>query len=139
MANHIHVKKMSDGSGRDTYIQQDTTVLHGKEQLGKIRVHSHKPFTHLELRGHPPLSAREKRRHTPSIRRGGPGWLPSIHQGDLRRMQESLSHYGGKDSLHLYPSAQSSPRMQPPRTALLNELQASLNSPRAMLESHRSS
>mmetsp|Transcript_103090 Transcript_103090/g.321242 ORF Transcript_103090/g.321242 Transcript_103090/m.321242 type:complete len:150 (-) Transcript_103090:31-480(-) len=125
MAVFINVKRTSDGSGRDTYIGNEDVMLHGKQQLGKYRVHSHRPFKHWELRGHPPLSARERRCHTPSIRRGGPGWLPSVHAEDLRRTQEAWGSVAGKEPY--YPlSARSSPRPALQHAHLVSQLQVAL-------------
>lgn len=99
MATVINPKKVSDGSGRDTYIDHASEVKMGRELLGTVS--SVKPFKHWELRT--PLSPGRSMSNGPTIadvmkkrsgsnRRGGKGWLPSLHMDDQRRAQETLAY-----------------------------------------------
>mmetsp|Transcript_24199 Transcript_24199/g.68553 ORF Transcript_24199/g.68553 Transcript_24199/m.68553 type:complete len:210 (+) Transcript_24199:108-737(+) len=99
--NHINKSKTSDGTGRDSYILNDSNARYGTAETERgSKVHSHKLFKHWELRAPPEveLSPRKasprgspNRRGAPSLRRGGAGWLPSVHMHDSRRVEESFA------------------------------------------------
>mmetsp|Transcript_85014 Transcript_85014/g.147506 ORF Transcript_85014/g.147506 Transcript_85014/m.147506 type:complete len:157 (+) Transcript_85014:58-528(+) len=102
--NHINYNKISDGTGRDTYIVNDDLTRHGayvvqRQDGGHGKVNSHKHFRHWSLRTHvpkphvpPSVSLRSTMSPDSTIsshRRGGPGWMPPIDIVEKRRKDET--------------------------------------------------
>ncbi|CAK0814893.1 unnamed protein product [Prorocentrum cordatum] len=99
MAVHINAAKISDGTGRDTYIDRVDEVQRGREML--VTMSPTRMFKHWDLRSpSPPRSSpngltmadmmRTKRPCSHS--RGGRGWQPSLNLDDCRRTQQSLAY-----------------------------------------------
>lgn len=97
MAVYINAAKISNGTGRDTYIDRVDEVMRGRAML--VTLSNKKQFTHWDLRSPSPhrsspngLTMADMMRTKRSTSRGGTGWQPSINLDDCRRTQQSLSY-----------------------------------------------